>query len=366
MLAIESGFAAPVSCSAIRKSDAARTPRASPFGISSTVGLPAPTHTATWSKPIVHASSSVTVPPKRTPPNIANSRRRSSSRRISFRKVLVPAHRDAVFRHAAESGHHARAERFVQFAHIADRTERRALPERVRAGEFGGQGFDLQAVDADHGVAVVHQVVRDRESGRPEADDQYLSARRRTWNRAAQAERVPAREQRVDLEAPRQLEHVLQRAGLGLGDIDRLLLLVDAGFHAVVADAVPGGGHHRVVHADDRQRGERRAAGLELMELRNLLLQRAARQRHAERGLLESLCRRLLLQSRGTGVLALFVAPDAVVRLIERAGEVGAGIGEVEALAAAQVVSVQRMPIKTLVRASAPGPGAACPASTGS
>ena len=42
MLAIESAFAAPVSCSAIRKSEAVRTPRARPFGMSSTVGLPAP------------------------------------------------------------------------------------------------------------------------------------------------------------------------------------------------------------------------------------------------------------------------------------------------------------------------------------
>ena len=42
MLAIESRLAAPVSCSAIRKSDAVRTPLARPFGKSSTVGLPAP------------------------------------------------------------------------------------------------------------------------------------------------------------------------------------------------------------------------------------------------------------------------------------------------------------------------------------
>ena len=42
MLAIESALAAPVSCSAIRKSEAVRTPRASPLGMSSTVGRPAP------------------------------------------------------------------------------------------------------------------------------------------------------------------------------------------------------------------------------------------------------------------------------------------------------------------------------------
>ena len=40
--ATDSAFAAPVSCSAIRKSDACRTPRASPFFIGITVGRPAP------------------------------------------------------------------------------------------------------------------------------------------------------------------------------------------------------------------------------------------------------------------------------------------------------------------------------------
>ena len=58
--------------------------------------------------------------------------------------------------------------------------------------------------------------------------------------RRAQVERIPAREQAVDFESPRQLEHVLQRARLGLRNVDRLLLLVDARLHAVVADAVTG------------------------------------------------------------------------------------------------------------------------------
>ena len=43
---MESAFAAPVSCSAIKKSEAVRTPRASPLGMSKVVGLPAPMHKA--------------------------------------------------------------------------------------------------------------------------------------------------------------------------------------------------------------------------------------------------------------------------------------------------------------------------------
>ena len=84
----KSRFAAPVSCSAIRKSDAVRTPLARPFGRSSTVGLPAPVASAMWSKPSANAPASSSVPPKRTPPYSANRSRRSSSSRIIFRKFL--------------------------------------------------------------------------------------------------------------------------------------------------------------------------------------------------------------------------------------------------------------------------------------
>ena len=162
-----------------------------------------------------------------------------------------------------------------------------SVAERIDARNRGIERLDLQAVDADHGVAVVHQVVRDGEARGPQADDQNSFSGRRSWVRAPQVERIPAREQRIDLEAPRQLEHVLQRARLGLRDVDRLLLLVDAGLHAVVADAVAGGRRHRVVDRDDAERGERLAARLHHLELGDLLLERAAGERHAEHGLLE-------------------------------------------------------------------------------
>jgi hypothetical protein len=61
-------FAAPVSCSAIKKSDALRMPRIKLFSRSMIVGLPAPVAIAICSKPRSHASSIVTVPPNRTPP----------------------------------------------------------------------------------------------------------------------------------------------------------------------------------------------------------------------------------------------------------------------------------------------------------
>ncbi len=120
-------FAAPVNCSAIRKSDACRTPRASPFFIGITVGRPAPAHSATWSKPSSNAlvdgqraaeahsaEHAELLPPLQQQPD-------------DLQKILVPADRDAVLGHAAESRHHAVVERFIQIVHVANRPERHAL-----------------------------------------------------------------------------------------------------------------------------------------------------------------------------------------------------------------------------------------------
>jgi len=97
-----------------------------------------------------------------------------------------------------------------------------------------------------------HDIV-DLNAGRPQPDDQHRAAGSGARDRPAQFERIPARQQRVDLEAPGQPEHVLQRAGLDLRDVDRFLLLVDAGLHAVVADAVAGRGDQRIVDRRHRQ-----------------------------------------------------------------------------------------------------------------
>ena len=263
-----------------------------------------------------------------------------------LQEVLVPAHRDAVFGDAAEPGHHAIVERLVQGVHVFDRLEGHPAAVRVDARQVGRQGFDLETVDADDAMPVVHQVVRQREACRPHAGDQHLVARRGERDRAPQIERVPAREQAVDLEAPGQFEHVLQRARLGLRDVDRRLLLVDAGLHAVVADAVAGGRDHRVVDGDQCQRRHRVAARLDEVEFGDPFLERTAGQLHTEDGALVDRCAvgcGFVLQAFRAGVLALRVAPDAVVRLVERSAQVGARIREREAIALTQVGRVDRM-----------------------
>ena len=51
-------------------------------------------------------------------------------------------------------------------------------------------------------------------------------------------QRIPAREQRIDLEPERKMQHVCKDACLDLRDVDRRLFLENAGLHAVVADAM--------------------------------------------------------------------------------------------------------------------------------
>ena len=70
------------------------------------------------------------------------------------------------------------------------------------------------------------------------------------------------------------------------------------------------------------------AARLDDVHLRDLLVERAAGQRYPEHAFAEAAV--LVVQARAAAVLLLVVAPDAVIRLVERAGEIGAGVGQAE------------------------------------
>ena len=179
-------------------------------------------------------------------------------------------------------------------------------------------------------------MMREREASRTEADDEHLVTGRRARQRPPDIERVPPRQQRIDLKAPGEPQHVLQSPGLDLRDVDRLLPLVDAGLHAVVADAVAGRGTDRVVDRDNGEGAEAVAARLHQVHLRDLFLERAAGERDAEHAFLEGAL--LLLQAVRAAVLALIVAPDAVIGLVERADEIRAAVGQRKAVAAAPLV----------------------------
>ena len=120
-------------------------------------------------------------------------------------------------------------------------------------------------------------------------------------------------------------------------DVDRFLLLEDAGFHAVIADAVPGGGGHGIVDGDDREGADGDAVLFDDVHLGDFLFERAAGELDAEVAALEPAV--LFAQAGGAAVLALVVALDAVVGVVERAGEVGAGVREGEAFAVTPVVA---------------------------
>ena len=178
-----------------------------------------------------------------------------------FEIVLVPADGDAVLGHPAEPGHDAVVEVLEQGLDVAH-----------RGRDVEAQRLDLQSVDRDDGVAVVHQVMRQGEPGRTEADDQDLASAVGAGQGTADVQRIPARQKGIDLEAPGQLQHVLQDGGLGLWNIDRLLLLVDAGLHAVVADAVAGRRHHRVVDGDRREGAQHVAGGAQRVHFGDFLV----------------------------------------------------------------------------------------------
>ena len=244
----------------------------------------------------------------------------------NFEIILVPADGDTVLGDAAEPGHDAVVEVLEQGLHVAH-----------RGREVEPQRFDLQAIDGDDRVAIVHQVMRQGEPGGAEADDQHLPPAIGAGQGTADVQRIPARQKGIDLEAPGQLQHILQDGGLGLWNIDRLLLLVNAGLHAVIADAVAGRRHHRVVDGDRRKGAQDVTSGAQRMHFGNFLVERTAGEGDAEHRLLK-LSGLAVLQPGRAGVLALGVAPDAVVHLVQGLLGVHPVISKGKALAVAPVM----------------------------
>ena len=184
-------------------------------------------------------------------------------------------------------------------------------------------------------------MMRQRVTGRPHAHHQHLAPGRRFRHRTVQVQRIPARQQTINLKSPRQRQHVLQGTGLGLRNINRLLLLIDAGFHAIVADPVTGTGAHRIIQGNHGQTAHGDTLRFEFMKLRNAFFQRTTRQQCTQFAALERgwLIRRLgfLYQSLGARVLALLMAPDAVIGFIERTHQIGAVIGQCKPVAFTQM-----------------------------
>ena len=120
-----------------------------------------------------------------------------------------------------------------------------------------------------------------------EPDDQHLVAGVRLGHGAIEVQRIPARQQAVDLEAPWKVQNIFKRSCFNLRNVDRLLFLKDAGLHAVIADAVAGAGSHWIINDDNGQRAHRIAVLLDGVHLRDFLFEGAAVQSHSKGALLE-------------------------------------------------------------------------------
>src|SRR5215469_8812641 len=125
-------------------------------------------------------------------------------------------------------------------------------------------------------------MVSQRKSSWSQPYDQRLMSGLRAWDRPAEVQWVPSRQQAVDLEAPRQFEHIFQSPRLDLRDVHRVLFLVNTRLHAVVADAVAGRGAHWLVDRHAGQRADWSAALLYDVHLGDLLVERASCQLYAE------------------------------------------------------------------------------------
>ena len=245
-----------------------------------------------------------------------------------FEKVLVPAHRDAVLGHTTEAGHDAFIQGFIQIAYVFDGQGNPAS----RSDPCCIKRLDFQTVDSHHTEPRLQQVVRQIEPCRPRADAENSCAVVRQRIGAASIERVPAGEEIIYFEAPRPVQDIGQDPRLDLRNIDRILLLVNAALHAVVADAVAGGRHQGIVDHDHRQRTQRIGVQLQRMRFRYALFQRATGEFHAQRiGAKPAIL--LVRKSLGAEVTFMVMAVNAVMHLVHRFAQIEARVSQPEAVA---------------------------------
>ena len=210
------------------------------------------------------------------------------------------------------------------------------LPKMSMPETSGSRWFDLEPVDGHDRVAVILKMMGKAEAGGAGAHHQHAAPGRRARHGVRQVEGIPPGQQAVDLEPPGQGQNVFQRTGLDLRNVDRFLFLIDAGLHAIVADAMTRGGGERVVDHDDREGGKTVSAGLQQVHFADLLVERTSRQGDAMGRGAEG--RALLLQQTlRAAVLALVVTEDAVVGVRHRLCEIHSLVGQRETFPGTQV-----------------------------
>ena len=160
-------------------------------------------------------------------------------------------------------------------ADVAHRRRRGSKAERL----------DLQPVDRHHRVAVVHQVMRQREAGGAEPDDQHLAAGVGPRQRAADVQRIPARQQANRSRSPRA--GPARPSGSRSRPAECRPAPASGRCRTSCSRCRCGGRWrpHRVVDRDGREGAEHAALGAQRVHLADFFFQRAARQGHAERAI---------------------------------------------------------------------------------
>src|SRR5579863_7400035 len=156
-----------------------------------------------------------------------------------------------------------------------------------------------------------------RIASRTDAHHEHVLAPISLHDRPTDVERIPAREKLIDLESPGQRQSLGENPRFDLWNIDRFLLLENAGLHAVVADAVPGSRAHWIVDGDEGHGAEELAGLTHRVHFADFFAKRAPRQRDSQRVSLE-LTSFGVEQSLAARVLVAVVTKHAVVDLLFR------------------------------------------------
>ena len=178
------------------------------------------------------------------------------------------------------------------------------------------QRLNLETIHRHHIVSVIHQVVCQRVARRTQSHHQNLITTGDTRNRTSIIERIPTSQQRINLKTPRQRQHILENARFHLRNIHRILFLINARLHAVIANAMPRSRQHGIINTRNRQCPDGQRILFCLMHLGYFLLKRTPRQLFAKNiPMKKSLLIFFGCQAFGTRVLALMVTQNAIRHL---------------------------------------------------
>ncbi len=176
------------------------------------------------------------------------------------------------------------------------------------------------------------------EPRRPHACHQHLAPIIRLCRKLHGAQGIPAGQQIIQLNPPGKVEDIRQNAGFNLRNVDRVLLLVHTGFHAVIADAMAGSGNHGIIDHGHGQCRQIQSVPFENLHFRNFFFEGTARQGHAQRINLQAQFRHpfFLGESPGAKIAIMIMTIQTIMDFTLHAARVHAQIRQMKAVAATQ------------------------------